>query len=68
MMTEVNVGDIVRYEGTGYRLKPVYAVILITEHLFDYDFNVLVLETNIEHLDGPWSFDPAVLDKCELLA
>lgn len=68
MITEVNIGDIVRYEGVGYRLRPVYAVILITEHLFDFDYNVLVLETNIEHLDGPWSFDPPVLNHCTLLA
>lgn len=68
MMTEVNVGDIVRYDGTGYRLTEVYAVILVGEHLFDEAYNVVVLETNIEHLDGPWSFDTEILKRCKLLA
>ena len=68
MMTEVDIGDIVRYEGKGYRLRPTYAVVLVTQHIDTCVYDVLVLETNMDGLEGPWSFDPEVLNQCTLLA
>ena len=69
MMTEVNVGDIVRYESHSIvRESNVYAVVLVTERIEDFIYNVIVLETNMYEAHSPWSFDPDVLNKCTLLA
>lgn len=59
------IGDILRYNA--YK-SDWWAVFLVSEHIDRDSYYVVIIDTNMKDLGGPWSLDQAVLDKCTKLA
>lgn len=64
-MKEVQVGDILRYEGYN---GDKFAVFMVKEHLRGYNYNVIIFASSMKDVGGPWSLDPAVVKYCTKLA